>query len=79
MTKKKPSLCNVFDIMGKMMMSTSKKFFLKRHSSKNLMCMNARSKSKGVHTFCPAHWTIISHVLLSRITIMNQWTCWNDN
>ena len=50
MTKEKPSLCDVFDIMREMMCKPLKKSFLTRHSYKNLMRMNAKSKSKGTHT-----------------------------
>ena len=52
MIKKKPSLYHVFDIMREMMYKLLKKTFLKRHSCKSLMRMNAKSKSKGAHTFC---------------------------
>ena len=55
----KPSLCDVFDIMRNMTCKLLKKSFLTRHSCKNLMRMNAKSKSKGTHTFCPTQWTII--------------------
>ena len=59
MKKNKPNLCNVFDIMREMVCKLLKKSFLTRHSRKNLMCMNANSKSKGAHTFCPTHCTVI--------------------
>ena len=52
MKKKKTSLCDVFDLMREMMCKLLKKSFLTRHSCKNLMRMNAKSKSKGAHTFC---------------------------
>ena len=57
--KNKPSLCDVFDMMREVMCKLLKKSFLAIHSCKNLMRMNAKSKSKGAHTFCIAHWTII--------------------
>ena len=59
MKKKKPSLCDAFDIMREMMCKLLKKSFLTRHSCQSLMRVNANSKSKGAHTFCPTHWTII--------------------
>ena len=59
MEKNKPNLCYVYDIMRKMMCKLLKKSFPTRHSCKNLMRMNAKSKSKRAHTFCPTHWTII--------------------
>ena len=65
MIKKKPSLCDVFDIMREMMCKLLKKSFLTRHSCKNLMRINAKSKSKGAHTFCPTHWTIFSESCFS--------------
>ena len=55
MINRKPSLCDVFDIMREMMCKLLKKSFLTRHSCKNLMRMNAKSKLKGVHTFCPTY------------------------
>ena len=59
MIKKKPSLCDVFDVMREMMCKLLKKSFLTRHLCKDLMRMNAKSKSNRVHTFSPTHWTII--------------------
>ena len=59
MKKNKPSLCDMFDIMREIMCKLLKESFLTRHSCKNLMCMNANSKSKEAYTFCPTHWTII--------------------
>ena len=63
MIKNKPSLCFAFDITRKMMCKLLKKSFLTRHSCKNLMHMNAKSKSKGSHTFCPTHKTIMGKVM----------------
>ena len=59
MKKNKPSLCDVFDILREMLRKLLKKSFLTRHSCKNVMRIDANSKSKKAHTFCPTHWTII--------------------
>ena len=59
MKKNKPSLCDALDIKGGMMCKLPKKSFLRRHWCKNLMRRNAKDKSKGAHTFCSTHWTII--------------------
>ena len=65
MKKNKPSLCNVFDIMRELTCKVLKKSFLTRHSCRNLMRMNANSRSKEAHKFCPIHRTIISESLSS--------------